>query len=259
MKANSFIKAKSLEEAYKLIKDNPRNKIIGGGLWLKKGNADVDTLVDLSLLGLDKIEDKGDYVSIGAMVSQRELEKNKLIKSIAGGSISEAVSQIMGPAFREIATVGGSIYGKYGFSDLVTILLALKTTLVFYPENEISLEDYVSKPGFADGILTHILVKKCDAKVFFKKVGITALDYPILNVAVRKCKHYRVVVGSRPGVAQIAYKATEYLENGGTDFVKAADLAVNELKFGDSIASKQDYRKELAKVYIRRGLEEVNK
>lgn len=259
MKANSFIKAKTLDEAYELIKASPKNKIVGGGLWLKKGNADVDTLIDLSLLGLDKIEDKGEYISIGAMVSQRQLEKSDVVRSIAGGAICEATSLIMGPAFREIATVGGSIYGKYGFSDLVTILLALKTTLVFYPHQEISLEEYASKPGFMNAILTHVLVKKCDAKVFFKKVEITALDYPILNVAIRKCKHYRVVVGSRPGVAQIAYQATEYLENGGTDFDKAAELAVNELKFEDSIATKSDYRKQLAKVYIRRGLEEVNK
>lgn len=259
MKVNEFIKVQSLDEAYKLVKASSKNKIIGGGLWLKKGNADIDTLIDLSLLGLDKIEDKGDYISIGAMVSQRELEKSELIKKIAGGVISEATKQIMGPAFREIATVGGSVYGKYGFSDLVTVLLALKTTLVFFPSGEMSLEEYVNKPGFADGILTHVLVKKCNAKVFFKKVAITALDYPILNIAVRKCDHYRIVVGSRPGVAQIAVQATEYLNNGGTDFTKASDLAVNELTFGDSIASKSEYRKHLAKVYIFRGLEEVNK
>ena len=64
MKANEFIKVKSLEEAYKLVKESPRNKIVGGGLWLKKGNASVDKLIDLSLLDLDKIEDKGEYVSI---------------------------------------------------------------------------------------------------------------------------------------------------------------------------------------------------
>lgn len=259
MRANSFIRAKSLEEAYELLKVSPRNKIVGGGLWLKKGNADVDTLIDLSLLGLDKIEDKDEYISIGAMVSQRQLEKNDLVREVAGGAISNATSQIMGPAFREIATVGGSLYGKYGFSDLITIFLALKTTLVFYPFGEISLEDYLNKPGFADGILTHVLVKKCHAKVFFKKVAITALDYPILNIAIRKCKHFKVVVGSRPGVAQIAKSATEYLENGGVDYAKAAEIAVDELKFGDSIATKTDYRKQLAKVYIERGLEEVTK
>ena len=169
MKANEFIKAKSLEEAYRLVKASPKNKIVGGGLWLKKGNAACDALIDLSLLGLDKIEDEGEWVKVGAMVSQRELEKSPLIKEIAGGVISKATSEIMGPAFRNLATVGGSIYGKYGFSDLITALLLVKTRLVFYPENELTLEEYLAKSGIYDGILTHIYIKKCSNSGNFGK------------------------------------------------------------------------------------------
>ena len=255
MKAKSFQRVSSLEEAYKLVKESPRNKIVAGGLWLKKGNADVDALIDLSLLGLDKIEDKKDYVEVGAMVSQRQFEKSELVPQTA----RDAVKSIMGPAFREIATIGGSVYGKFGFSDVVTGLLGYKVDLVFYPENVISLQEYVKKPGFFDGILTHIRIYKEQLKGFFKKVEITALDYPILNVAVTKGKEYRVVVGSRPLVALRCEKAEAYLNDGGKDFGKAARIAVEELKFGDSIATKGEYRKQLALTYVRRGLEEVSK
>ena len=255
MKAKSFQRVSSLEEAYKLMKESPRNKIVAGGLWLKKGNADVDALIDLSLLGLDKIEDKKDYVEVGAMVSQRQFEKSELVPQMA----RDAVKSIMGPAFREIATIGGSVYGKFGFSDVVTGLLGYKVDLVFYPENVISLQEYVKKPGFFDGILTHIRIYKEQLKGFFKKVEITALDYPILNVAVTKGKKYRVVVGSRPLAALRCEKAEAYLNDGGKDFEKAAQIAVEELKFGDSIATKGEYRKQLALTYVRRGLEEVNK
>ena len=255
MKAKSFQRVSSLEEAYKLVKESPRNKIVAGGLWLKKGNADVDTLVDLSLLGLDKIEDKKEYVEVGAMVTQRQFEKSELVPEIA----RQAVKSIMGPAFREIATIGGSVYGKFGFSDVVTGLLGYKVDLVFYPESVISLQEYVKKPAFFDGILTHIRIYKEDLKAFFKKVEITALDYPILNVAVTKGKEYRIVVGSRPLVALRCEKAEAYMNEGGKDFVKAAEIAVEELKFGDSIATKGDYRKQLALTYVRRGLEEVSK
>ena len=74
MKANSFVSVGSWQEAYKLLKASPKNKILGGGLWLKKGNAQVDTLIDLSRLNLNKIEDKGNYIEVGSMVTQRELE-----------------------------------------------------------------------------------------------------------------------------------------------------------------------------------------
>ena len=255
MKAKSFQRVSSLEEAYKLVKESPRNKIVGGGLWLKKGGAEVDTLIDLSLLGLDKIEDKKDYVEVGAMVTQREFELSKLVPEMA----RKAVKSIMGPGFRNIATIGGSVYGKYGFSDVVTGLLGYKVDLVFYPDAVVSLSDYVKKPGFYDGILTHIRIYKENLVGFFKKVEITALDYPILNVAVTKCKEYRVVVGSRPLVALRCEKAEAYLNEGGKDFAKAAEIAVEELKFGDSIATKGEYRKQLALTYVRRGLEEVSK
>ena len=255
MKAKSFQRVSSIEEAYKLVKESPRNKIVAGGLWLKKGNADVNALIDLSLLGLDKIEDKKDYIEVGAMVSQRQFEKSELVPQMA----RDAVKSIMGPAFREIATIGGSVYGKFGFSDVVTGLLGYKVDLVFYPENVISLQEYVKKPGFFDGILTHIRIYKEQLKEFFKKVEITALDYPILNVAVTKGKEYRVVVGSRPLVALRCEKAEAYLNDGGKDFEKAAQIAVEELKFGDSIATKGEYRKQLALTYVRRGLEEVSK
>lgn len=259
MKANSYVKVSSWQEAYRLMKESPRNKILGGGLWLKKGNVEVDKLIDLSRLGLNKIEDKGEFISIGALVTLRQLEKSDLIKSIGGGVISEAVSKIIGPAFRNSATVGGTVYGKLGFSDLLTALLLFKVNVVFYPAAEIPLEDFLKTPGFYDGVLTHITIKKCDAKAFFKKVTYTSLDYPVVNVGVRKCEKYRIVVGSRPAVAAIAEKASAYLNEGGNDFAKAAEMAVEELKFSDTVTAKADYKKELARVYILRGLEEVSK
>ena len=255
MKAKSFQRVSSLKEAYKLVKESPRNKIVAGGLWLKKGNAEADILIDLSQLGLDKIEDKKDYIEIGAMVTQRQFEQSKLVPDMA----KDAVKSIMGPAFRNIATIGGSVFGKFGFSDVITGLLGYQVELVFYPEAIMSLLDYVKKPGFYDGILTHVRIYKENLKGFFKKVGITALDYPILNIAVTKGKEYRVVVGSRPLVASRCEKTETYLNNGGKDFAKAAEMAVEELKFGDSIATKSDYRKQLALTYVRRGLEEVSK
>ena len=258
MKVNSYVSVGSWQEAYKLLKASPKNKILGGGLWLKKGNAEIDTLIDLSKLGLNKIEDKGSCVEVGSMVTQRELETSPIIKSLGGGVVSQAVSEIMGPAFRNVATVGGSIYGKFGFSDLITVLLGFDVELQFYPNAKMSLEDYLAKPGFYDGILTHVRIQKKECKSFFKKVKATSIDYPILNICVTKGDKYKVVVGSRPLVATRLLKVEEYLNNGGKDFDKAAQIAIEEVKLGDSMANSGEYRKQLTKVYVKRGLEEVN-
>lgn len=261
MNVNNYVKVNTLEEAYRLLKGNPLNKVLGGGLYLKKANASVNTLIDLSLLGLDKIEDEGDFVKVGALVTQRQFETSPLIKDIYSGMLADAVSQIMGPAFRNSATIGGSLVSKYGFSDVCTALLAANTTLVFYPSGEKSLADYLAEPGVRGEILTHVLIKKCHRNSFFKKVGITALDYPIVNVAISYCvKHdrYTIAVGSRAGVAMLASDAMEYLNNGGKDFTKASEL-IGNMKFTDSLSAKADYRKHLAKTYVKRGLMEVNK
>ena len=82
MKAKEFVRAKSLEEAYELLKANPMNKILGGGLWLKKGNMDLNTIIDLSLLGLNKIEEEEEYIRVGAMVTQGDFAKSELIKDV---------------------------------------------------------------------------------------------------------------------------------------------------------------------------------
>jgi len=257
MKAQAFVRPTSLEEAYQILQESPKNKIVAGGLWLKKGNAEAQTLVDLSNLGLNKIEEKKEFIEVGALVTQREFEKSPVLARVGGGVLCEAVKQIMGPAFRNLATIGGSVYGKYGFSDVVTALLGFKVELVFYPKNVVLLEDYVSTPGFGKGILTHIRIYKSEVKAYFKKVAITALDYPILNVCVTKGKEYRIVVGSRPLVGKLALKAMKYLNEGGKDFKEAAKLALEELKVGDSIATKSAYREQLLLTYVERGLEEV--
>ena len=55
------------------------------------------------------------------------------------------------------------------------------------------------------------------------------------------------------------YIGIEVLNNGGKDFAKAAELAVEELSFMDNKDASREYRVDLAKVYVRRGLEEVSK
>ena len=51
-----YVRAQSLEEAWQL-NQRGRNRIVGGMLWLRLGRGGVGTAIDLSGLGLDKIEE----------------------------------------------------------------------------------------------------------------------------------------------------------------------------------------------------------
>lgn len=263
MKVKKYYVAKSLEDAYAVLQKDSKNAILGGGLWLKKANSPIETLIDISKLGLDKIVNHKDYVEIGSLVSEREVEIDEIVKSIASGIVSLGTGEIMGVPFRNMATIGGSVAGKYPFSDIITPLLALDVTLHFYPENKISLSEYLSSRD-KFGILVSILIKKESAKGYFKKVEVTALDFPIVNIAICKANnHYRISIGSRPSVASLALDAMDYINKikhpEEKDFERAAELASTNLRFSNSPSSSEEYRRALAKTYVRRGLEEVSK
>ena len=260
MKVNEYYRASSLEDAYQKLQASPKNAIVAGGLWMKKMGQSYDSLIDLSKLGLDKISETKDEVVVGSMVTQRDFEDSKIVSFLFTGAPAFAVREVMGVNFRNLATIGGSIMGRYPFSDVITGLLPYDVELEFYPAQKMSLEEYLNYKGKLNAILVAIHIKKGEGKGYFKKVKTTALDFPIVNIAVAKVnKEYRVVVGARPMVAARSYKAMEYLNNGGKDFAKAAELAVEELSFMDNKDASKEYRVDLAKVYVRRGLEEVSK
>ena len=261
MKVNEYYRASSLEDAYLKLQEDPKNAILGGGLWMKKLGQSYNALIDLSSLGLDKISETEDEVVVGSLVSQREFENSPVIRKLYNDAISFATREVMGVNFRNIATVGGSIMGRYPFSDVICGLLPYEVCLEFYPSQKMSLEDYLNYKGKLNAILVSIHIKKEKGVGYFKKVKTTALDFPIVNIAVSKINgKYKVAVGARPMVAALAKKAMEYLNSeSNPDFAKAGEIAANELSFLDNKDASKDYRVELTKVYVRRGLEEVNK
>jgi CO/xanthine dehydrogenase FAD-binding subunit len=264
MKVNEYYRASSLEDAYQKLQEDPRNAILAGGLWIKKMGQAQNVLVDLSTLGLNKISENEKEVIIGSMVTQRDFENSNIVRSLFNDAIGFAVREIMGVNFRNIATIGGSIMGRYPFSDVICGLLPYDVTLELYPSQEMSLEDYLNYKGKLNAILVAIHIKKGKGCGYFKKVKTTALDFPIVNFAVAKFNgQYRIAIGSRPMVASLAHKAMDYLnsikEPTRNDFEKAALIASEELSFLDNKDASKEYRLDLTKVYVRRGLEEVSK
>ena len=260
MKVNEYYRASSLKDAYQKLQEDPRNAILAGGLWIKKMGQSYNALIDLSTLGLNQISECKDEVVVGALTTQRDFENSKAIKSLYGDAIAFSTREVMGVNFRNLATIGGSIMGRYPFSDVITGLLPYDVTLEFYPESKMSLEEYLNYKGKLNAILVAVHIKKSSGRGFYKKVKTTALDFPIVNIAVAKVNNeYRIAVGARPMVASLAKSAMEYLNKGGSDYAKAAELAINELSFMDNKDSSKEYRMDVAKVYVRRGLEEVSK
>ena len=115
-----YVRAQTLEEAWQLNQKRA-NRILGGMMMLRLGSGNVNTAIDLCDLGLDTIEETEDAFSIGAMVTLRQLEQHDGLNRYLDGAAAEAVGSIVGVQFRNMATVGGSLWGRFGFSDVLTI------------------------------------------------------------------------------------------------------------------------------------------
>ena len=133
LKIREYVKAKDLEEAYQLNQKRSAC-VLGGMVWLKMGSRNVGTAIDLSGLGLDTIEENEEEFRIGAMVSLRDLEIHKGLAEYTRGAMKESLRHIVGVQFRNCATAGGSIFGRFGFSDVLTMFLAMDSYVELYRE-----------------------------------------------------------------------------------------------------------------------------
>ena len=136
-----YVKVSSLEEAYEL-NQKKANVVFGGGVWLRLGKKNIQTAIDLSGLGLDEITEDEKEFSIGCMVSLRQLETHKGIDAYTKGAVKESLRHIVGVQMRNCATVGGSIYGRFGFSDILCCLLGLDCDVELYKQGRMPLADF---------------------------------------------------------------------------------------------------------------------
>ena len=101
---SDYVKARTLEEAYELNQARS-SRIMGGMMWMRLSNAKVKTVIDLSDLGLDQIEETDNVIKIGAMCTLRQIEQCEALREMYGDGIAEAVRHIVGVQFRNQATV----------------------------------------------------------------------------------------------------------------------------------------------------------
>ena len=84
----NYVKAASLEEAWELNQKRTA-QVIGGMLWVRMGNKNIQTVIDLSELGLDQIEETDDEYRIGCMVTLRQLEMNASLETYTDGAMKK--------------------------------------------------------------------------------------------------------------------------------------------------------------------------
>lgn len=251
-----YLRPKSLEEAFEIM-EGKGGVIIGGGGFIRLQDREIDAAVDISGLDLSYIKEKDGYIEIGAMTALGKIENSGILQKAFDGIISKTAAAIMGVQVRNMVTIGGSVYGRYGFSDILTTLLALDTSVELYKHKRLTLKEFIESK-IAGDILTKIIIKMDDRRGVYSNMRNTSTDFSILNAAVTKTgSSFRIAVGARPGAAKLAKDAMEFISNNEINeknALKAGEMAAEELGFGSDLRGSAEYRKELCKVLVKRGI-----
>lgn len=254
----NYVRAQSLDEAWEL-NQGKRNRILGGMLWLRLGNGNLNTAIDLCDLGLDTIEETEEQFSIGAMVTLRDLEMHASLNHYSSNAVANAVKDIVGVQFRNMATVGGSIWGRFGFSDVLTVFLAMDTYVELYKGGIIPLEQFSTMDADND-ILVRLIVKKTPCKVVYTAMRNQHTDFPILTCAV-SCLNgeYRASIGARPNRATIC-RDEQHLVDGAVTTENAKSFAsyvAQNISTGNNLRGSAAYRTRLIKALTERSMSEL--
>lgn len=244
-KYRNYVVAQSLEEAYAL---NAKKSavIVAGNMWLRMCGLSKQTAIDLSALGLDTIEETQDAFVIGSMATLRQMETHEALNAAFGGAFREALAPIVGTQFRNTATVGGSVYSRFGFSDVSALLLALGAQVQLFGRGAVQLSDYQQEAWDRD-IITHIRIPKGQWAAV-RSVRVSATDIPMLVCAAAVSDEgLRLVLGARPARAQIVAQGIS--PNCGAEVFE--EIAA-KTAFGSNLRASEAYRRKIAPVLMMR-------
>ena len=253
-----YVRAQSLEEAYQL-NQSKRNRIVGGMMWMRLGKGGINTAIDLCGLGLDTIAETEDAFTIGAMVSLRQLELHEGLDAYTNGAVRSAVKDIVGVQFRNMATVGGSIWGRFGFSDVLTVFLAMDCYVELYKGGTLPLEQFATMKKDND-ILVRLVVKKTPGRFVYTAMRNQRTDFPVIACALSKVDgEYRAVIGARPAKAMVIRDTRGLLAQGiSEESAKAfAGFAANTAPTDSNIRASAAYRTHLIRVLTERAALEL--
>jgi CO/xanthine dehydrogenase FAD-binding subunit len=258
MTIQNYVRPSSLEEAYTL-NQNKRNRIVGGMLWLKMMDIMVPTAIDLCDLGLDTIEENDEEFSIGAMVTLRQLELHREFNIYTENAARKSVEDIIGVQFRNMATVGGSIYGRFGFSDVLTMFMSMDSYVELYKGGIIPMEEFAKMPYDRD-ILVRVIVKKHPGNFTYLSMRNTVTDFPVIACALSYInQEYRAVIGARPNKAMIIRDDKGYLKEGLNHeaIQHFADYVADNTPTGSNMRGSAAYRTHLIRVLTTRAVGEL--
>jgi carbon-monoxide dehydrogenase medium subunit len=267
-----YKRAGSADEAIALVAQHgDEAKFLAGGHSLlplmKLRLAQPAVLIDIGRVkDLSYVKDAGSHVAIGALTRHMDVETSPVLRQHVP-LLAHAASHVGDAQVRHRGTIGGSIAHADPASDLPATTLALGATYVVQgPQGrrEIAAKDFFK--GFLesalapDEMLVEIKVPKMNGAGWsFQKFNRRAQDWAIVGVAAwRNNGSSGVALVNMGSTPVLASAVTSALSNGAS-IADAAALAADDADPQADLNASVEYRAHLARVLVRRALEEASK
>ena len=188
----------TLKEAVQVLKKwGPKARIVAGNTTVYElanqgGMDDVETIIDVSSLGLNYVTRDGHYLHLGSMTRFAELETSDIQETDSNFAVKETAMKLTPPQIRNMATIGGSVCSGIPFYDIPVTLLAQDAEFHVASSNgerKVHAQDF-----FIDYFMTSVsseemLIEiRCPERTragsAFLKLGRTSADFAVVNSSV---------------------------------------------------------------------------
>ncbi len=252
----AYLKPQTLEEAYDMAKTDNSIYLSGGLMVAALKSSRIERIIDLKSLGMNDVKDR-EEVEIGANVKLSEFMRVPVLKEMYNGFFRKLMKEVGSTQIRNMATIGGSVAFRLGWSDVITALLTSKADVeVFKGETKrMTVEDYISMKREKE-IVTSIYIPKIQNRFMaFEKFSKSTFDIATLNAGVSfelkdgEISDAIVAVGSRPMISERVKEVEEFLEGKKLSpslIEEAASKMRKVIKVGSDIRATAEYRRILA-------------
>ena len=265
-----YVRADSVDDAIQALSGDHDAKILAGGHSLlplmRVRLSRPSLLVDISRIqDLKYVKEDGDAVAIGAGTRHHDVANDEALRELCP-IVPFAAAQIGDPQVRHVGTIGGSVAHADPASDMPAVLAALDAEMVVRGPGGVrnvpatAFFKGLFEPDLAhDEVLTEIRVPKTQGRGWsYVKFHRRAQDWALVGVAALAQNGSGAAVAlTNMADRPLRAAGVEEALAGGSDAAAAAERAAEGTSPPTDAFGSAEYRQELAKVIVRRAIEEA--
>ncbi len=274
-----YVAPSSLDEAFEALGDD--SKVMAGGMSLiplmKLRLFSPALVVDIARIpGLDTLDDKGDHITIGALVRHAETAASDLIRSNAA-ALSTAAALTGDVQVRNRGTTCGTMAHADAVADQPAGALACGAVMIAQsasgtreiPASEFFVDSLTSALN-PDEILTSIRIPKSgDGEgSAYDKLGRRGgrSDYAVAGAAawvkrsngsITEARVAVTGIGTKPTLAEGVAEALIGTDGSASAVEAAAERALEGVTVLEDLYGSEEYKSHLAKVYAKRAINQA--